>query len=41
LDRIEVAAAAHRASINLRRATADLPWPSDVPRSRTSPVPEQ
>jgi cobalt-zinc-cadmium efflux system outer membrane protein len=39
LDRIEVAAAAHRASINLRRATADLPWPDDVPRS-TRPVPE-
>jgi cobalt-zinc-cadmium efflux system outer membrane protein len=39
LDRIEVAAAAHRASINVRRATADLPWPSDVPRS-TRPVPE-
>ena len=36
LDRIEVAAAAHRASINLRRATADLPWPPDVPRPRSS-----
>jgi cobalt-zinc-cadmium efflux system outer membrane protein len=37
LDRIEVAAAAHRASINLRRATADLPWPENMPRS-TSPA---
>jgi cobalt-zinc-cadmium efflux system outer membrane protein len=37
LDRIEVAASAHRASINLRRATADLPWPDDVPRSTRPP----
>jgi cobalt-zinc-cadmium efflux system outer membrane protein len=37
LDRIEVAAAAHRASINLRRATGDLPWPPDVPRSTRPP----
>jgi cobalt-zinc-cadmium efflux system outer membrane protein len=28
LDRIEVAATAHRASLNLRRATASLPWPA-------------
>jgi cobalt-zinc-cadmium efflux system outer membrane protein len=27
LDRIEVAAAAHRAGLNLRRATGALPWP--------------
>jgi cobalt-zinc-cadmium efflux system outer membrane protein len=37
LDRIEVAAAAHRASINVRRATGDLPWPPEAPRS----TPEQ
>src|SRR5207248_66671 len=39
LDRIGVAADAHRASINLRRATADLPWPADIPRT-TRPAPE-
>jgi cobalt-zinc-cadmium efflux system outer membrane protein len=33
LDRIEVAAAAHRASLNLRRATAALPWPSALPHT--------
>jgi cobalt-zinc-cadmium efflux system outer membrane protein len=30
LDRIEVAAAAHRARLALRRATASLPWPASV-----------
>ena len=34
LDRIEVAAAAHRAGLNLRRATAALPWPDDLPPRR-------
>jgi cobalt-zinc-cadmium efflux system outer membrane protein len=45
LDRIEVAAATHRASVNLRRATAALPWPPSVsrnpPRPPAVPVPEQ
>jgi cobalt-zinc-cadmium efflux system outer membrane protein len=39
LDRIEVAAAAHRASLNLRRATARLPWPND-PNGPPKSVPE-
>jgi cobalt-zinc-cadmium efflux system outer membrane protein len=33
LDRIEVAAATHRASLNLRRLTARLPWPPSVSRN--------
>jgi cobalt-zinc-cadmium efflux system outer membrane protein len=33
LDRIEVAAATHRASLNLRRVTARLPWPPSVSRN--------
>jgi cobalt-zinc-cadmium efflux system outer membrane protein len=33
LDRIEVAAASHRASVNLRRFTARLPWPPSVSRN--------
>jgi cobalt-zinc-cadmium efflux system outer membrane protein len=36
LDRIEVAAASHRASLNLRRATANLPWPPNVSRNGTT-----
>jgi cobalt-zinc-cadmium efflux system outer membrane protein len=40
LDRIEVAAAAHRASINLRRATATLPWPAEL-SAAPKHVPEQ
>jgi cobalt-zinc-cadmium efflux system outer membrane protein len=35
LDRIEVATAAHRAGLNLRRATAALPWPSTGPSVAT------
>jgi cobalt-zinc-cadmium efflux system outer membrane protein len=38
LDRIDVASAAHRAGLNLRRATAALPWPAGAPVATTAPA---
>jgi len=38
LDRIDVAARAHRAGLALRRATADLPWPASAPVRPSPPA---